>query len=334
MRFPKQLWQSARALAQRRLRKRKELDKAFILRLPNEILIIIMDNLERHDKYFLAQSCKTMRILASYCWEGETAPLESRDIHRFWYRLSYVLPDVYMCGRCRRLHKIDSADTPQTAKPLGCSPLLSRTHCGYVLRHRHVMLALKYSRLGNVHEEYLRKLMARHQLTTLYGNPHYAARPMIVQGRFILFERWFWRHIGALEDMSRGGLMLCPHTCVGIPAMGIRSSPWLWELNGPVAVFQRLIRRAFNNPGREIHDHCRDCHTDFLIVVCKKGTVLIRVWQDFGGFSHLRDEVWEKHNWNERRGLGRHMIRRAYVPHVPGSVRDRYLSVYTPEDGE
>lgn len=61
---------------------------------------------------------------------------------------------------------------------------------GYCLAHRHIQLAPKYSRLGNIYQEYLTRLTAAHSVTCS-GNKLLMIHFSTLQAS--LSTRWQWR---------------------------------------------------------------------------------------------------------------------------------------------
>jgi len=144
--------------------------------------------------------------------------------------------------------------------PRGLYNSLSFGIC-YTVKHHHVQLALKYSRLGNVHQAYLRKLMESSSVASsgFYGmTVKFSLYPNIVDSRFILFTIWQFDEETvplSLEILSRPAFRFCPH-------LGLISKPNPRILQNPLI---DVVYTAFKvaNMGQDLHHSCGRCPTDY-----------------------------------------------------------------------
>jgi F-box domain len=293
------------------------------LDLPLDIILLIFDQLPLHSNIIASQTCKTLQLLLhSKCSSG-TRKLSDDERLKVLAGLADVLPDHQLCTSCNALHIVHMNDTP--------SNLFLRHECSlyaglydshyfgicYTIRHYHVQLALKYARLGNVHQAYLRNLMESSSVASsgFYGmTAKFSVYPNIVDGRFILFTIWQFDEETvplSLETLSRPAFRFCPH-------LGLISKPNPRILRNPLI---DAVYTAFNvaNMGQDLHHSCGRCPTDYSITVYP-GRVMFHIWQDFGPGASPVDPCWRSHIWSNENDD----FRGPTVFHQPGSIRDMY----------
>lgn len=309
----------------------KHLPKTHILDLPAEVILLITDQLDRHDQFFLSQTCRPLRRLVGCDWEREMDRLSMAEKLDFWTGLAYNLPDRWACADCCRLHAVDSSDTPRAPRA-PCHPHLSRgigKH--YSIQHYHIQLALKYHRLGKSHQKQLGRLMAPYASHSSLGSTlkkAYTAEPKIVNGRFVLREEWVFRdRIGRIprQVLNYYCVMLCPHLLLSPirPRSGdVPPSRWASQILCPAMEFEQLVTAAFHAPGVDVYGSCHRCPTDYAILCTDPRTISFRAWHDFGSHGSSQDLSWRAHVWTSENtptgGLTLH--------HVPGSIRDLFLN--------
>lgn len=300
---------------------------AAILLLPEEILTLVIHQLALHDKLLLSRTCTTMRRLASCEWRVELDRYSISEKLGFWTGLAYVLPDYFICAGCYCPHRIDTSDVPSRSL-LSCCPDRTLTKkTAYALEHHHVQLALKYHRLGNSHQGYLKALMAsytsaRYPLTLIY-----TAQPRIVLNRFLLKEQWVMgneRGPVSKQSVGRDSIVLCPHVIFCLPEPGERS------LDGPGSLFSQrqaimfstVISSAFQYRGSEQYYYCNRCPTDYSVIVTSPSSVTFTAWHDFGSHENGSplDLYWTTQNWSKGRS------KLPTLRHKQGSVRKLYLT--------
>ncbi|KAL7791043.1 hypothetical protein V8C37DRAFT_383316 [Trichoderma ceciliae] len=209
--------------------------KAAILQLPLDIISLVIDNLDLHDKFLLSHTCKAFRqITTSQGWDMKISRLPFNDRFGFLVGLAYTLPSHWACPKCCKLHRINTLDTPtafnkpgsQMAMRKSCVPcgvdLTRRIKVGaYSIQHYHIQFALKLSRLGNIyHRQYLAKLMDTYTYTrTLTYAPftqYYTAEPRIIDQQFFLRQEWNINKkentaLPLFRDYGIYFLHVCPH---------------------------------------------------------------------------------------------------------------------------
>lgn len=293
--------------------------KASIMALPDEILLLVLDEVSLHDKFLLSQTCSTMRRIASCDWGRGLDQLSLAEKFDFWTGLAYVLSDHFVCANCCRLHRVHRSDLSKS-RPRRC---YVRKHYmqHHQVQHHQVQLALKYHRLGDTHQEYLQALLAPWTVPYHPSLAKYSARPKIVRNRYILQEEWTLFNDGdpvSKESLGRDSVVLCPHLVFIYDGY----SPWSPQEQRPGIEFSDKISRAFDRPGEEEYHHCRYCPTDYLIVVIDPGSVRFTAWHDFGPHGSPLDLQWTTHDWSDK-------LRPSKIPklrHIPGSVYELYMA--------
>lgn len=293
------------------------------LDLPLDVLLLIFDQLPLYSNILASRTCKTLRFLLHSKCSSATRKLSDDERLEVIAGLADVLPDHQLCISCNALHIVDTDDIPSNLTRRYKCPLFTG-HCGsldfgicYTVRHYHVQLALKYARLGNVHQAYLRKLMESSSVASsgFYEmTVKFSAYPTIVDGRFILFTIWQFDEETvplSLETLSRPAFRFCPH-------LGLISRPNPRILRNPL---MDVVCTAFKvaNMGQDLHHSCGRCPTDYSITV-HPSRVVFRIWQDLGPGASLADPCWRSHIWSDKNDD----FRGPTVFHQPGSIRDMY----------
>ncbi|KAL6697951.1 hypothetical protein J3F84DRAFT_406321 [Trichoderma pleuroticola] len=286
--------------------------------LPPELFCQIIDNLGLHDEFVLSQTSRGLRDIFSRNWDEAITRLTYSDRLRFWAGLASISPDHWACPCCYRLHCIDESDTPNTPQnpPCGARLCLRRVNPGgYSLQQNHIQNALKFSRMGNSHQEYLARLMSTHRLSLIADfmsfqplfRETYTAKPRVINGRFILREEWV-----ISNDKNVMGPLLhkitipgCPHLCVVGKGIIISKS---WKRRGgrlarqtnpnarEIILLEKAIENALKHKGVSIICSCPRCPTDYEVIVSKDvRTATIRAWHDFGGEGAPMDTGWDLH---------------------------------------
>lgn len=198
-----------------------------LIRMPFDFHFQLLGHLSLADKYILSQACRFTRDLAGLDWRSELNQLTADKRLKFWTDVAYALPDQWVCPNCCRLHRVDFGDTPQSDLPpsICTAGLFPRAYMDpdvsqirrYEIRHCHVQLALKYTRLGR-HKEYVERLMKPLRTSWDSLNKGSFVTPVIINERFII-KQWFW--ICTSERLTREKiatlfLRLCPH-CYILP---------------------------------------------------------------------------------------------------------------------
>lgn len=331
---------------------------AAILQLPLDIVFLITDNLVLHDKFLLSHTCKALRQVILQDWDIEISRLSYEAQIGFWVGLAYTLPNRWACQKCCQLHPIDTSDVPAAFqsvrdRDVPCSLNYSRgiEVEEYSIQHYHIQFALKLSRLGNVHQQYLAALMEAYTRTGISLIPplaeSYAAEPRIINNRFILCEEWNIRNntnidLPLFPGESDLQLPVCPHMHMfGGPA---RSRSWkessihmivhmsnnnsMRQLEGSILLkevtfLEDGIALAYESPGQWIFNSCLRCPTDFAIMISMdKREAIIRAWHDFRIEGSPIDISWKAHVRDKNTplfGLG------PYLDYTHGSIRELWF---------
>ncbi|KAI1349218.1 hypothetical protein F5Y01DRAFT_327554, partial [Xylaria sp. FL0043] len=170
------------------------------------------------------------------------------------------------------------------------------------LEHRHIRLALKYTRLQEQkYDSYLQALLAPHH-DMAYSprgearlETHYSAYPKITTAsngslRFLLLSTW--RYYKGREKISLkkiGYLPICPHVMIDPFRIGRR-------YDDPDNQLEEAIEVSLWTQGnrREHTGACSRCATDFSVQSDAQSLDLC-VWQDFGPEGSPGDLAWEIH---------------------------------------
>ncbi|KAG8426344.1 hypothetical protein J3459_008256 [Metarhizium acridum] len=260
---------------------------------------------------------------------------------------------MWVCEICLALHAVNRQDTPQSPLATSCfrkpgNAVIGRKLCWP--QHRHVQIALKYTRLG-VQDPDRRRHLAE-LLDPVFGNhppdpqdswiAHvtYASRAKIVNRRYLLKYTWHYNATSEpIESLCRGynaHLLICNHQYVPgylmakifqrIEQPGEQEAARIaaqspQPLTEPLAV-RRATRESLldDQRGIELTDSCTLCPTDFSICV-GEDCVWFSAWYDLGPEGSPFDEAWTCHRINEPWGT---ISRSLKARHVPGSIRRLY----------
>ncbi|PTB65891.1 hypothetical protein BBK36DRAFT_1120850 [Trichoderma citrinoviride] len=337
---------------------------AAILQLPLDILLLITDNLALHDTFLLSHTCKALRQVTFQDWDADISRLPFEDQIAFWAGLAYTLPNRWACLQCCKLHPINISDVPAAFRTVRnrafpCSIDYSRgiEIEGYSVQHYHVQFALKLSRLGNVHQQYLAALMDSYTRTGPSLIPplaeSYAAEPRIINERFILREEWKISNntstaLPLLWDNTDLHIPVCPHMRMsGGPARSrswkessihwmVRVSNSMQQREGSVllkeiTLLEDGIALAYESPGQWIFNSCLHCPTDFAIMISTdEQEATIRAWHDFGVEGSPLDISWKEHVKDE---ATHYFDVGPYLDYPHGGVRESWLEGISHETG-
>ncbi|KAI0975422.1 hypothetical protein F4678DRAFT_420225 [Xylaria arbuscula] len=280
----------------------------YFLQLPVELILCIADFLTPPDLILLSQTCHPLRTIF---WKHTDITKLSRT-----ERLSYLAglareqPKKWICQKCMTLHRMAKLDTPaaefsQSSCPrqqIGEIRFDIRLWYGQIkLEHRHIQLALKYTRLRqHKYDKYLRAVMTPYLDT--HFDPRskarvkieYAAYPKIATAcnaelKFLLLSTWrCYTRKKKISFNDIGDLPICPHVTI---------EPWYpWRPSDPGYGLQQAIHGALEGrgDGKEHTGSCPRCTTDFSVKLESRWLDL-HVWQDFGSESSPGDIAWEVH---------------------------------------
>ena len=293
-----------------------------LLDLPQDLVFDIFDELQLPEKILLSQTCRDLwHTLRGQC---SSAIRQATAVERLECLavLGDILPDHRLCFTCRALHLLDPNDLPTKInnnfhKPCPAPEEMLSPHnlvSHYLIAFHHVQLAIKYTRLARVHQDYCASILQKYTYSFQRGYS-FTAEPAVVHGRFILMITWdFYMAAGPtlFSQVTQAYLRICPHLFTGAPHI---PSPLL-----------AAIRFAYNVPHSQRgllqkRDSCDRCPTDFLISV-EDGRAKLCVWQDLGDGTSPADPYWRSHIWN----LENDLYKGTNFSYKHGSVRDLYYS--------
>ncbi|KAL9099923.1 MAG: hypothetical protein Q9163_004637 [Psora crenata] len=276
------------------------------LHIPPELMLIIFDFLSLPARVALSQTCRGLRgNYGSQC-HAELRKFNAQERIQFLGELSDLLPEFRACYYCSALHEIDTEDTPSTFRAClrskrpsleparGCHSL----NRSYSIAIRHVQLALKYTRLKNVHEKYRASLLATYKVNhTNYSssNMTFIAEPKVEQGRFFLKTIWqFSGNATSLSpsDIDRVPFAICPH----LRSSALGRGPLFVALSDLYDLRQAKLEWPNDVSCASREGSCIKCPTDYTMDVAKSGKeVFIHVWQDLGTGTSPDDPYWKSY---------------------------------------
>lgn len=307
-----------------------------ILQVPNEILLEIIDHLRLHDEFLLSQTCRTFRKLTQRNWKLASQQLSFLKGIEFRTGLAYVLPNRYVCGPCGKLHAMHKWDRPETYRPV---PLCQQSRYLtfdriYPLRHTHVQLALKLTRMGSINQKYLNRILSPFTSETLsFPYPqlrlHYCAIPRVVGERFLLQVKREWRGLdNTMRAVSPDELRLervCPHMAI-MPSTVMNGrrpndrATKVFALDG----LSKDVHLACSTYGRAFSGYCERCPTDYT-VFANAGIITAYSWHDLGSYGTPFSQRWTVHIETDQNIYCNGPV----VHHHAGTVREMYLGAST-----
>lgn len=267
----------------------------FLLQLPAELLIVVVDSLDPASRILAGLSCKRLRAAVSSTTRDvvRKLPICQYDQYVLAILEGLALHDRYACV-CHRLHCVDAHDLPGMRKGLrfnGCWPASAKigNFSKYCLHQRHVQLALRYSRTG-VHEAELAKLLRPfHVFGNSVFNPmswEFRAQPIIADGNYIMYTRETF-HPLYNSEITMGQcqfLEICPHIFT-VPR---------WTGDTSHLQLRLMLERIMDERGSRTNGWCYDCATDFSLMSTKSG-LEVEVWYDFGSDASPSSQYWTSH---------------------------------------
>ncbi|KAI1441159.1 hypothetical protein F5Y02DRAFT_311873 [Annulohypoxylon stygium] len=319
---------------------RKKRKESPLLQLPVELIHRISNELSPSSRLILSQTCRPLREILGK--DVSLIRFTRQDRCEFLAAIARQLPDRWVCEACIGLHGVITVDTPETPCSITCLAGRERwRYTGYGQRdrldsrllridHRHIQLALKYTRLQCYrYQQYLNQLIAPHINPSFETHPwpykqpnklavRYSAYPKIVMGhdgnlRFILLSTWCYQEDGSpLSLPAMGDLKICPHLRL-MYGLGKGVGHDLGSLRG-------ILRPYLLHGGRHRtkgYYYCCYCPTD-LRITKSPGRIELHAWQDLGPEGSPLDKSWRVHiHLVAARGL-------PYLSHEPGSVWELY----------
>ncbi|KAI8960772.1 hypothetical protein F5Y11DRAFT_367189 [Daldinia sp. FL1419] len=284
---------------------RKQCARSRLLKLPVELIHIIADQVPLVDRGIFALTCRSLRATIARPSVHEFTACQCLD---YLSRIARDLPDEW-------------GDTPATPWRFTCpSPWdqwckkvynqPSRLDSRLIqIDHRHIQLALKYTRLKyHSYQLYLRELLKEHRDTAFpthpppHGQPNildveYVATPNIVKDsdgnfRYLLKSTWDYRKAAMeISLVTVGDLKLCPHFHV----LGhLRDTS-----TGLLKAIQTVWKEIINSKKNRYKLFCRRCATDTTITILPEH-ISVCIYQDFGIKGSPGHINWEKNLANPR----------------------------------
>ncbi|KPM35920.1 hypothetical protein AK830_g10646 [Neonectria ditissima] len=282
-----------------------------ILNLPVDLVHCIADHLPVLDQVVLAQTCHDLRAVF-YRPRYSPRHLSRREFLKYLAILARDMPDQWVCEVCNALHPVITSDAPRLPERSSCH--MESIHVDYNLalfnlKHRHVQLTLKYTRMAQLqrrYRDYLKLLLSTTQSTFLthqfVENPLTTlliTRPKVVKGKYLLLSILEYRKKTKLVSPSTiGSLRVCKHQDIAFPSaqalrVFIRYGPQLLNLG-----LMDAVNKAFeaDHRGTEIRGYCPGCPTDFTVRITPEHAT-IKIWQDLGSEGSPLQPNWRVHTY-------------------------------------
>ncbi|KAK9437438.1 F-box domain, cyclin-like protein [Metarhizium brunneum] len=323
--------------------------------LSPELLLAIAEKLPADSRLVLSQTCSAFHSIIQSSQRTKCS-IKTFDPSTFLDYLAVIardLPDTWVCDKCMALHAADLQDTPQSPITKSCPRASLHRANGKSLcwpHHRHVQLALKYTRLG-VRDPERRRHLAE-LLDPVFANhppdiedswvAHVtcSSRGKLVNGRFLL--KYTWHYDAASEPIEYlysgpyGRLVICNHKYLPgflmayifyrVKPPGEEEAAKILSEGLRVLLEPSDAREATRESlrddqrGTELTESCSSCSTDFSVCV-GEDCFWLSAWYDLGPEGSPFDEAWTSHRIQEPYGIVGGRLREGYVP---GSIRRLY----------
>ena len=275
---------------------------SLFLQLPVELVLDITDYLPLHSQAVVSQTCRHMQNIAVSRLQNSL--LKLHHVPRTNYRREYLalivrdIPNKWLCEFCIRLHPVDFEDNPTRQGHCRCNVksawpnYLGTIQNYFELGHRHVQLALKYTRLetiGELNRQYLAQLMAPYHRSfrAIYEKrtAQFSLYPKVKLGRYLVKAVWEYEkeeEEGEANPETIWRLDICQHQGYEWYYENPRRINWRKaKLNDPHWALQNAMSEAFRNRDVEIHGCCSFCRTDFSVRITSERAT-ISAWKDMG----------------------------------------------------
>ncbi|KAH7362138.1 hypothetical protein B0T11DRAFT_317927 [Plectosphaerella cucumerina] len=294
------------------------------LALPVDVVALIIYHLGTFDRFRLSHTCRSMRVFfGGDQWRtclDDIQKHEPVNYAKFVDDMVFSTPGLWKCMECGGVHRLDlhvSNPTPSTdgqGSPRDCKDATIQFIETDSYRQMHVQLAVnlhrlnRRSKLDNISQEYLEKLMAPvskeieplHPQTTTGS---YRRRHRVIKGRFYIKEtasfstKWSLvptsarkgrEHLHNLFLDEPYNIRICQHLTVD---SGVKQSVAhkheMHRLNG--TPFNTDLERAIEEIltvdfSAGVSISCRECPTDCELM-CSGflgGKVTFRIWKNLG----------------------------------------------------
>ena len=278
---------------------------SLLLKLPIDLIYELFERLTLPEKVLFSQTCRDLWHLLRCKSLSAYQKADALTRHGCLNALSNVLPDHRYCFNCRALKPVEPEDIPirlSVISPQRCHKETVEDWQGfrhyYFIAFRHVQLAVKYARLGNVHQEYLSAILQKHSKEVGYFHSMkfgFTAKPIIIDGRFILTQTFTLKETNTPISSSlllQSCLEFCPHM----------RTTFLLDMIPPTNPLLEVARSAFDVSGsvrtssERLHS-CDSCPTEFKATFGDR-CVIFSVWQDLGTGLSPKDPYWTSHIWS------------------------------------
>ncbi|KAI1653067.1 hypothetical protein F4813DRAFT_284969 [Daldinia decipiens] len=294
---------------------------SFLLKLPVELVNGILELIPPIDRAVASLTCRSLRLILG---KSDAHNLSTAQYLRYHVRVARDLPDRWVCEACFKLHPVSLGDTPLTPWRMTC-PLRWDRWCHEVygqqsrldnrylsVDHRHVQLALKYTRLqDHWSRRHLHTLLANHRDDEFPTHPYpynrqnvlkvtYTVTPRVVRDqhenlRYMLRSVWHFRKDSMeISLVTVGDIKLCPHLAL----LGDMRRMEVHQLD----ILQEIKRAILLNGIETYIAGCNLCATDFKIAV-HKDHITVHTWQDMGTKGSPGDKAWRLHVSDSRFGM-------------------------------
>ncbi|KAL6797487.1 hypothetical protein GGI42DRAFT_362132 [Trichoderma sp. SZMC 28013] len=332
-----------------------------ILNLPVEIILLIFGHLQPYQHIILSQTCYPLRIIIRENNKLQNLfaiNLDKYQREEYIFALARGQPDLWACQKCVKLHRVNRNDTPMNPRPaipcqtswdcylyrLNHKQYFQRTQ--YKLFHRHIQLALKYTRLETTetvlrkrYKDHLNRLLQpvlgvihprKYGMTNEIKGTLSVSPKVTTDGQFLIHsKRTFYKDVENVSIKSMGWLQICPHQSLTPEARlhKIHRGPcylvndqfcsywWNDLLTNPRSVLGLVVMSAFLRE-TEAFGSCPFCETDFSVQASSEITI-VRVWQRFGSETSFSSN----NSW--RRQMERPPAR-VVASYLPGSIWQLY----------
>ncbi|KAK7415684.1 hypothetical protein QQX98_005719 [Neonectria punicea] len=284
--------------------------------LPVDLLLLIADALPLHGQLFFSQTCHVIRIILPRLRDsGRHLPRE--QALDYLTVLAHDKLERWACDLCTKLHSVHTMDIPKyrVGYLKACPEVWRLSHAGlftHNIDHRHVQLALKYTRMelaNKKHRQYLKDLLAPHHVnydvngwpSDVKSDLQLSSYSKIANGRYLLLSvLQFKMNKKPVTPFTIGRRLICRHQQLR-PIEYYRPSE-LGELvrhgsQDPEFKLWRAVGTAFEMEGAEVTDSCPLCPMDFLVQASPE-RVTLQVWHDLGPEGSPLDQAWRIHSYH------------------------------------
>ena len=286
---------------------RKQTENCYIAKLPPKLLHRIVKNLPVFTRVLFMNTCHAFRT-SLYHDARCVTKLPRLDVAEYLMCLARDRPNKWVCVNCLELHAVNKRGSPYKLGKKACAEdgstdenCIQFNDSVYEIRHKHVQMALKYTRLsldGKLswyQRRHLRSLLEPFaDRFRLSPNPKkkddvidLLIWPKVVKGRLVVWSCYRYRkhEVGdlfLLTDMGR--LEICPHQ-----SFNFKNSAWR---DRPRSAFSQATEQAIRDRNSiGVSGCCPWCMTDFEVKYTWTKAE-ISVWKDLGPETSALMPAW------------------------------------------